>query len=432
MDPLVWASLRDEGSGRTTNSYSTETTHATTSAPVDVREYQDRYIFTADIPGVKSNQIRVQIEAQNILSITGERIREDNDFNSAENDEQYLRLERFFGPFSRKFTMPGDCNYDAISLSFSEGILTVNVPKLLAPELNASQIQDFQECMEGNEEYHQHKQYSESILKQQNGNGNEGDKTGTVEEMFPGDADAEMFSSSDFIMGTKDGKNRLWPKSTISILISKFEEIYNKLNCGKLGKKHWDLLADEMNRACNCSFTGMQCRYKWNRLKKSYKKEKMKREVSGAKSSNWPYYDEIDRVIGKSLKVGGLPEGFEGLPGGFDGVGWKNMGQSTLSKKKESETDLIDDDILKVKKQGPASSSRQREPRHAKDIDMEGKRVKRMQSTMDAIAVAMQTNMKRLTETMKEIEQNKMRQESMQLDKILETQLEIARLFARN
>lgn len=136
MDPLVSTvllSLPDEMERvlhAPTRSYVRDS-EATASTPVDVKEYPHSYVFIIDMPGLKSNDIKVQVEDDNILNISGERKRNEKE---EEGEVKYIRMERRVAKFMRKFTLPADCNLEAISAVCQDGVLTVTVPKLPPPE----------------------------------------------------------------------------------------------------------------------------------------------------------------------------------------------------------------------------------------------------------------------------------------------------------
>ncbi|XP_031500628.1 17.1 kDa class II heat shock protein-like [Nymphaea colorata] len=114
-------------------------TKAMASTPADVKEYPSSYVFVLDMPGLKSGDIRVQIEEGNVLSISGERKREEQQqkHKEKEKDEaevKYLRMERRVGKFMRKFNLPKNANVDAISAEYRDGVLTVTVQKVPRPE----------------------------------------------------------------------------------------------------------------------------------------------------------------------------------------------------------------------------------------------------------------------------------------------------------
>ncbi|KAL2317957.1 hypothetical protein Fmac_031833 [Flemingia macrophylla] len=102
---------------------------AMAATPADVKEYPKSYVFEIDMPGLKSGDIKVQVEDDNVLLISGERKRQEEKEGS-----KYLRMERRVGKFMRKFVLPENANTDAISAACQDGLLTVTVQKLPPPE----------------------------------------------------------------------------------------------------------------------------------------------------------------------------------------------------------------------------------------------------------------------------------------------------------
>ncbi|KAM7275151.1 hypothetical protein ACFE04_017017 [Oxalis oulophora] len=103
---------------------------AMASTPADVKELPNAYAFVIDMPGLKSGDIKVQVEDDNVLVITGERKREEE----KEGSTKYLRMERRVGKFMRKFVLPDNANTDTISAVCQDGVLTVTVEKLPPPQ----------------------------------------------------------------------------------------------------------------------------------------------------------------------------------------------------------------------------------------------------------------------------------------------------------
>jgi len=96
----------------------------TTWAPsVDIYETENELVFKADLPEVNEKDIDVRIE-NNMLTIRGER-----KFEQKVKEENYLRMERSFGAFTRSFSMPATVNTEAIKAEYKDGVLTVAVPK---------------------------------------------------------------------------------------------------------------------------------------------------------------------------------------------------------------------------------------------------------------------------------------------------------------
>ncbi|KAA8541302.1 hypothetical protein F0562_025265 [Nyssa sinensis] len=102
---------------------------AMAATPADVKEYPNSYVFIIDMPGLKSGDIKVQVEDDNVLLISGERKREEE-----KEGAKYVRMERRVGKFMRKFVLPENANTDAISAVCQDGVLTVTVEKLPPPE----------------------------------------------------------------------------------------------------------------------------------------------------------------------------------------------------------------------------------------------------------------------------------------------------------
>ncbi|KAG8375709.1 hypothetical protein BUALT_Bualt10G0128700 [Buddleja alternifolia] len=102
---------------------------AMAATPADIKEYPNSYVFVIDMPGLKSGDIKVQVEDDNVLLISGERKREEE-----KEGAKYVRMERRIGKFMRKFTLPENANTDKISAVCQDGVLTVTVEKLPPPE----------------------------------------------------------------------------------------------------------------------------------------------------------------------------------------------------------------------------------------------------------------------------------------------------------
>ncbi|XP_052182555.1 17.3 kDa class II heat shock protein-like [Diospyros lotus] len=113
---------------------------ATATPPVDVMEYPNSYVFAVDVPGLKSGDVKVEVEDANILTISGERKRHEKEMKN-EEWPKYLKLERKAGKFTRKFVLPENANADSISAVCRNGILTVTVEKMVPAEPKTIQVQ---------------------------------------------------------------------------------------------------------------------------------------------------------------------------------------------------------------------------------------------------------------------------------------------------
>ncbi|MDT8363900.1 MAG: Hsp20/alpha crystallin family protein [Nitrosomonas sp.] len=90
---------------------------------VDIKEEADRFVLYADLPGVKPEEIDVNME-NGILTIKGEKQTE-----AKTEKEGYKRVERTYGSFFRRFSLPDTANPDAISATSKHGALEIVIPK---------------------------------------------------------------------------------------------------------------------------------------------------------------------------------------------------------------------------------------------------------------------------------------------------------------
>jgi HSP20 family protein len=92
--------------------------------PVDIYETDaHEVVIRAELPDMKKEDIGVTFE-NNVLTLTGER-RQDQSIRR----EQYQRVERRFGSFSRSFTLPASVDAGRIAASYKDGVLTIRLPR---------------------------------------------------------------------------------------------------------------------------------------------------------------------------------------------------------------------------------------------------------------------------------------------------------------
>jgi HSP20 family protein len=106
---------------------------------VDVREGPDAYILDMDLPGMTEKDVDVSFKDQ-ILSITAARAdsaRKDEKA-SEKTDDKWLVRERVFASFARHFTLPNDIEAESIKAEFSNGVLTITIPR--KPEAKRAKI----------------------------------------------------------------------------------------------------------------------------------------------------------------------------------------------------------------------------------------------------------------------------------------------------
>lgn len=94
---------------------------------VDIREEENRFVLTADVPGVSRENIDITLE-DGVLTIRGER-----SARQESEAEGYRRRERVQGAFQRHFTLPDTVNAEQINATVKDGVLEIAIPKLEKP-----------------------------------------------------------------------------------------------------------------------------------------------------------------------------------------------------------------------------------------------------------------------------------------------------------
>lgn len=90
---------------------------------VDISETPAAYVIKAEIPEVKKEDVKITIDGGTV-TISGERRQE-----TEQKDTKYHRVERYYGSFSRSFSLPGNVDEQAARAEFKEGVLSLSIPK---------------------------------------------------------------------------------------------------------------------------------------------------------------------------------------------------------------------------------------------------------------------------------------------------------------
>jgi len=90
---------------------------------VDVYEDEHSTTLKLDVPGIDEKDIDVRLE-NNLLTVTGER-----KFEKEEKEENYRRVERQYGSFSRSFTVPSTLDPESVTASYDKGVLKIKLAK---------------------------------------------------------------------------------------------------------------------------------------------------------------------------------------------------------------------------------------------------------------------------------------------------------------
>lgn len=94
--------------------------------PLDIEETDKEYLVTMDLPAMKKDDIKVQLEG-GVLTMEGERRLE-----KEQHGRKYHRVERPYGFFLRRFTVPSIVDAAALRAEYTNGVLKVRLPKSTA------------------------------------------------------------------------------------------------------------------------------------------------------------------------------------------------------------------------------------------------------------------------------------------------------------
>ncbi|RBD27990.1 Hsp20/alpha crystallin family protein [Xanthomonas oryzae pv. oryzae] len=114
-------------------------TAAVANTRIDWKETPEAHVFKADLPGLKKEEVKVEVEEGRVLQISGERKVEKED-----KSDKWHRMERSSGKFLRRFRLPENAKVEQVKAAMENGVLTVTVPKVEVkkPDVKAIQISD--------------------------------------------------------------------------------------------------------------------------------------------------------------------------------------------------------------------------------------------------------------------------------------------------
>ncbi|RVW60771.1 18.2 kDa class I heat shock protein [Vitis vinifera] len=114
-----------------------EKTASFANTRIDWKETPEAHVFKADLPGVKKEEVKVEVEEGRILQISGDRSVE-----KEEKNDKWHRVERSSGQFMRRFRLPENVKVEEVKAAMENGVLTVTVPKaeVKKPDVKAIDI----------------------------------------------------------------------------------------------------------------------------------------------------------------------------------------------------------------------------------------------------------------------------------------------------
>src|SRR5678816_1634486 len=100
-----------------------EMTHGAWAPNVDIFEDKEHLILEAELPGMKREDFEISVE-NNVITLSGER-----KFEKKTEGDNYHRVERSYGSFTRSFTLPQSVTAEGATADFEGGVLRVALPK---------------------------------------------------------------------------------------------------------------------------------------------------------------------------------------------------------------------------------------------------------------------------------------------------------------
>ncbi|KAK8563825.1 hypothetical protein V6N13_005948 [Hibiscus sabdariffa] len=109
-----------------------------TNPRIDWKETPEAHVIQADLPGIRKEQVKVEIQEGRVLQLSGER----NVDKEEEKNETWHRVERGHGKFLRRFRLPENAKADEVKATMENGVLTLTIPKVeeKKPEVKSIEI----------------------------------------------------------------------------------------------------------------------------------------------------------------------------------------------------------------------------------------------------------------------------------------------------
>lgn len=102
---------------------------------VDIKETPEAFLVEAELPGMAKEDVKVTVH-DGVLTIQGERKSEEES-----NDKKLHRIERFYGSFTRRFTLPDNVDENSVTAGFKDGLLTLKIQKAEPKEPKAIEVE---------------------------------------------------------------------------------------------------------------------------------------------------------------------------------------------------------------------------------------------------------------------------------------------------